>query len=421
MGLFRDSKQYTAISADIDELVGSREENPARLVDLIELIQSHPGNGASEAGRALRKKLKYGRPNEIGRALSVVELLVDNGGRKMTPVVTETGLGDAVANLASGSGAGSGSATITKHARSIVVRWSRNHPELAGYATQAGVKKSGERHSRHGSRNTDSDHEAEDGDLAGSSGLSGHNRNSSSMSSKRLSLARSKPRKPDGPWGADEDDDLDLDPGPGSRSPRSPQSPRNAQRSAFPRQRSRSRSPSPLPNLRSASLQTTVATAHSVATRLMNSLIITNEHPSKSQDTRTYYRQAKQLRQRVVQLVHDPTPEIQEYIEQLLNANQDLVAAIQAADAVVAGKRLTFQPKDNASLDQLLEVEPAAAAPQIKPTRRPPSVRRPSASSSDDASSFSDHAPPPTDSRRKSDPFGDDFAEEIGPKHTPMW
>lgn len=360
MGFFKDTRPYTAISADLDALTSPKsEEDPAKLLLVIELIQGNRVGGCNEAGRALRKKLKYGESGEQLRTLNLVSILVDNGGNSLHPMVTETGLGDQIVALARTSG----ESRQAKKAQQVLLKWSNNGGRLGNYFTSAGLKEVRPRKTRE---------------------------------SRSRSFY---------------EDDAGIPPTLPSRPSRTAR--------PTPVSNDRSRSPSPI-NLRGASLTTTVATAHSVATRLLNSIILAETNPSRSRESRGYYRQAKQIRHILIQLISDEDPEVQAYVAQLLQGNEELLNSIHSYERVLSGEEL-----DAERAEPLPEIRPLrpppSPAPPIIPVRSPPSI-------SDDASiSVSDESsvvePPSAKSAgdEDMDPFRDDNEETYAPKHTPIW
>lgn len=272
--MFKNDKPYTAVSSKIDHMTTNPGEatDPAALLELIELIQINTSSGTAEAGRSLRKHIKHGDSTEQMRAIVIAEAIVDNGGRKMVPMVRDTGLGEQMLMTAR-----SGGSKPRKYATRVVNSWAANFPEFSHY----GVK--GERSSR----------------LAGDS-----------------SKGRSRSQDP-GYEGRRYREHDDRDHTRGRSVPRTRREP----------SRSPSRSPSPL-NLRGQSLESTIALGHSTATHLVNSMITHDDQPTLSRETTGYYEQAKQIRRRVLRMITDDTPEVHRYLEQLLQVNEDLLEAI---------------------------------------------------------------------------------------------
>ncbi|KAI6249387.1 hypothetical protein HI914_02629 [Erysiphe necator] len=83
MSFFRSKKPYTSVTVKIDSL--TRHDRPESIndvsgvSDLIENITLQ-GTGPKEAGRAIRKKLKYGLPGTQLRALTILNELIEHGG-----------------------------------------------------------------------------------------------------------------------------------------------------------------------------------------------------------------------------------------------------------------------------------------------------------------------------------------------------
>lgn len=77
------SKPYTAVTVSVDRLTSEQFEDDdlSGLVDLIEIIRIQD-TGPTEAGRALRKKLKYGNVHRQLRALVILDGLIQNAGSR---------------------------------------------------------------------------------------------------------------------------------------------------------------------------------------------------------------------------------------------------------------------------------------------------------------------------------------------------
>lgn len=393
MGLFSERKTYSAISSETESLLAKGVENdPAKLLNLVELIRNSGSghSGGQEAGRVLRKRIKHGSPSEQMRALSLVEIIVENG-VKTEPFISLSGLGEQLMQVAA-SHAGhanveiSKSAKATRQCRVLLQAWSsRNDQNISRLFRNAGLVSKSEHWKDRSSFHPDDDLDDEVfGQAGGSHSRShsrSHQRNGSSISITGFRKSAMV-------------------------EPRFPQTSCSHLNESSP-----SRSPSPV-NLRGASLETTVATAHNIAARLANSLIAS---PDGSHEIDVYHQQAKQLRHRIIKLVHSPSAEVQEYLGQLLSANEELIASLQAYDVVIEGHGAMTSQEDH-------EIDGVYHAAPIKPVRPPPSPPRKKNSSSDlveTTAPFSDSLEHrPSDSF---DPFGDDNEQLERPKHTPMW
>ncbi|GMM49928.1 hypothetical protein DASB73_008860 [Starmerella bacillaris] len=140
-------------------------------------------------------------------------------------------------------------------------------------------------------------------------------------------------------------------------------------------------------NLRAESITSNIANAHNTSTRLVNAVIA----DATSKDALMYYRQAKQIRKVIVQLVNDPSDEVQEFIGQLLNANEELIAALQSYDAVIDNEDGLETQEDHE------RVTNKVSALEIKPLRAPPSPPKSAATYI-----------PDEDTNLEANPFGDD-------------
>ncbi|KAL2000469.1 hypothetical protein VTN02DRAFT_3038 [Thermoascus thermophilus] len=81
--MFRESKPYSAITVQIENLTSERYEvdDSSGIVDLIEVVRLQ-SSGPAEASRALRKKLKYGNVHRQLRALTILDFLIQNAGER---------------------------------------------------------------------------------------------------------------------------------------------------------------------------------------------------------------------------------------------------------------------------------------------------------------------------------------------------
>lgn len=336
MGLFKNEKPYTAISSKIDHMTTNPGEatDPAALLELIELIQINTGSGTAEAGRSLRKHIKHGDSTEQMRAIVIAEAIVDNGGRKMVPMVRDTGLGEQMLMTAR-----SGSSKPRKYAGRVVNSWAQNFPEFSHYGTKS------DRSSR------------QSGDY------SQRSRSQDPRESRRYR----------------EEDNREQTRG------------RSVPRTRREPSRSPSRSPSPL-NLRGQSLESTIALGHSTATHLVNSMITHDDQPAMSRETTGYYEQAKQIRRRVLRMITDDTAEVHRFLDQLLRVNEDLLEAIVGFEEA---EKNQIRPVRRAPVPAL---PPRRSVSPPSRTYTPPDRRAPSNISDEDFGDEEDDEDPFADS-----------------------
>ncbi|ABN66168.2 predicted protein [Scheffersomyces stipitis CBS 6054] len=137
-------KPYTSISVKINQLASNKNDDiddsiELYLSDLLELIKLQPNSGAVEAARAVRKKIKYGDTvQEQLRALSILELLVLNGGKNVGPTLArDDKLIDVLKGILSGNGkTGTGLSydkEIFDQVRALAIGWKSELAELDGY------------------------------------------------------------------------------------------------------------------------------------------------------------------------------------------------------------------------------------------------------------------------------------------------
>jgi hypothetical protein len=81
--MFAQKKPYSAVTVTIERLTHESydEDDLSGIPDLVEVIKLQP-TGASEAARAIRKKLKYGSVHRQIRALVLLDGLIQNAGAR---------------------------------------------------------------------------------------------------------------------------------------------------------------------------------------------------------------------------------------------------------------------------------------------------------------------------------------------------
>ncbi|WLF79591.1 hypothetical protein PVL30_003347 [Lodderomyces elongisporus] len=146
---------FTSITVKINQLVksngnddndfrdndGQREDNSLelQLSTLIDLIKVQHNSGATEAARAIRKKVKYGSSTqEQIRALNILELLLLNSGRKIGPILArDDKLLDVLKGILNGHGkTGTGlgyDVKVQKRVIAMAIGWKSEFENLDGY------------------------------------------------------------------------------------------------------------------------------------------------------------------------------------------------------------------------------------------------------------------------------------------------
>ncbi|KAK6205137.1 uncharacterized protein RJT21DRAFT_13212 [Scheffersomyces amazonensis] len=148
---------------DDDDIDDSPE---LQLSNLLELIKIQPSSGATEAARAIRKKIKYGESvEEQIRALNILELLILNSGRKIGPIIArDDKLIDVLKGILTGSGKTGLSLSYDKEVqqkvKELAIGWKTELEELEGYKYFAClwqfIPKSKSKHGRTSSRSISS-------------------------------------------------------------------------------------------------------------------------------------------------------------------------------------------------------------------------------------------------------------------------
>lgn len=164
MPLFNDHP-YTSITIKIDQL--SKPPNDEidtslelYVSDLVHLIKIQPSTGATEAARAIRKRIKYGDSNqEQIRALNILELLILNSGSKIGPVVArDDKLLDVLKSIINGSGKTGDGVEYAKdvqiRAQELAIGWKSELNGLDGYKYLASLYQNIPKRKHHRSRST---------------------------------------------------------------------------------------------------------------------------------------------------------------------------------------------------------------------------------------------------------------------------
>ncbi|CAI5759055.1 unnamed protein product [Candida verbasci] len=143
MPIFHDHS-YTSITIKINQL-SSQSNNELDdsielyLSDLIQLIKIQPGNGAIEAARAIRKKVKYGDSiKEQIRSLQILELLVLNTDKSIgSTIARDDKLLDVLKGIINGHGkTGSGTnydSKVQNRVISLALGWRNELQDMVEY------------------------------------------------------------------------------------------------------------------------------------------------------------------------------------------------------------------------------------------------------------------------------------------------
>ncbi|KAK9236992.1 hypothetical protein V1525DRAFT_405275 [Lipomyces kononenkoae] len=138
MGFLTDHP-YTAITVTIDQLVTDQfeEDDVAGIFDLIETIRLSP-TGPTEAARAIRKKLKYGSVHNQLRALTILDCLIENGGKRFQTQFADEPLLERMRILATDQ---TTDPDVKKKMSGLCVRWAAAYKDTAGMTQVAQLYK----------------------------------------------------------------------------------------------------------------------------------------------------------------------------------------------------------------------------------------------------------------------------------------
>ncbi|KAK9352416.1 hypothetical protein V1523DRAFT_414102 [Lipomyces doorenjongii] len=138
MGFLTDHP-YTAITVTIDQLVTDQfeEDDVAGIFDLIETIRLSP-SGPTEAARAIRKKLKYGSVHNQLRALTILDSLIENGGKRFQTQFADEPLLERMRILATDHLT---DPDVKKKISGLFVQWATAYKDTAGMTQVAQLYK----------------------------------------------------------------------------------------------------------------------------------------------------------------------------------------------------------------------------------------------------------------------------------------
>lgn len=146
-------KPVTSITVKINQLTTPHRNDEIDdlielyLLDLLHLINVQPNSGATEAARAIRKKIKYGESvNEQLRSLALLEMLVLNAGPSIGPVLaSDDKLLDVLRGVVNGSGktflGAAYDIDVQKKAQEMAIGWKLELNDMDGYKYMASLWK----------------------------------------------------------------------------------------------------------------------------------------------------------------------------------------------------------------------------------------------------------------------------------------
>ncbi|CAN6623467.1 LAS seventeen-binding protein 5 [Trichomonascus vanleenenianus] len=299
MGFLSDNKPHTAITETIERLTSERydEEDLSEIVDLMELITLRPAVGPTEAARALRKKLKYGNKHKQLRALTLLDVMVQNGNRDLEMLYNDDMLLERLRQCALESIT---DPVVKRKIQTLAVVWAQECKDKRGmerlatfYKHLPALKK---RSSNRG------------GDSEGSGSTSRARGNSFSSQSAPKSTQRRRSA---------------------TMSSVSKRSNGSGSRSRPERTSGSGGGPFNLERDRPKMLQT-IAEANTAATNLQNALQLVNQQTELSTENKQATRcfnQCKKLRRQILKYIQ--VVESEEYIGSLIHANEELVRGLK--------------------------------------------------------------------------------------------
>ncbi|KAK9472974.1 uncharacterized protein V1510DRAFT_415689 [Dipodascopsis tothii] len=303
MGFLTDHP-YTAITVSINNLVTEdfAEDELTGLVDLIETIRLSP-SGPTEAARAVRKKLKYGTIHNQLRALTILDGLIENGGKRFQASFADEPLLERMRILAADP---TTNADVKKKLQRLFVAWAI-YKDRQGMQGLAQLHRQLPQRKRAPQRNRFEDmaEDMDDDDHDRSHDRS-HDRHDDepSSSTRRRAVSREPERA------------ASREP---ERARRASSRPSKSKKIDLVKEKPR--------------ILQTLAEANSAATNLSNQLKLINreeELASDNEKATELFDKCRLLRRQVLRYIQQI--ESEEYIGTLLHANDELVAALQLYD-----------------------------------------------------------------------------------------
>ncbi|KAK9447421.1 uncharacterized protein V1518DRAFT_445682 [Limtongia smithiae] len=392
MGFLTDHP-YTAITVTIDRLVTDayEEDDVAGIYDLIETIRLS-STGPTEAARAIRKKLKYGSVHNQLRALTILDSLIVNGGKRFQASFADEPLLERMRILATDSFT---DPTVKKKMGTLFLKWANAYKDTSGMQQVAQLYKQLPQRKRAPPKKQrflemDDDMEDEDEHPAHGEGAAAEEE-------------RERPAMPTRPANRERDDTASS-----SSSGGAARSSSRRARTTEERERSVDRRGSMEGQARNSKhlrtnppptahrtvvranfdlekekplLLQTLAEAGTYATNLSNSLKLINREKELAPDNMKAtenFNKCRQLRRKILRYIQ--YIESEDFIGSLLHANDELVAALQLYDNM---SQPIDEDSDSEDYDSEADddVAPAATrhavhltAEQLAHKRKPPPV-----------------------------------------------
>ncbi|EPS36276.1 hypothetical protein H072_10228 [Dactylellina haptotyla CBS 200.50] len=137
--MFASKKPYTAVSVQVEHLTTEQyEENDlSGIPELIEAVRLQD-TGPQEAARAIRKKLKYGNIHRQTKALTLLDALVENAGKRFQRSFSDEPLLERLRIIASDSLT---DPDVKKKAQILFVQWHNAYKDTPGMSGVANLYK----------------------------------------------------------------------------------------------------------------------------------------------------------------------------------------------------------------------------------------------------------------------------------------
>ncbi|KAK9478675.1 hypothetical protein V1514DRAFT_280283 [Lipomyces japonicus] len=323
MGFLTDHP-YTAITVTIDRLVTDQfeEDDVAGIFDLTETIRLS-STGPTEAARALRKKLKYGSVHNQLRALTILDSLIENGGKRFQTSFADEPLLERLRIVATDPLVDS---DVRKKAQFLFRQWAANYKDVTGMNQVVRLYQELPRKKRappKPQRFEDPEEDLEDDDSPPPPKPQRPSNNVSGEGSSHSRDHDDRQRRYNNDRDEDEEDE-DAPKRPARRPTRSVEKKKTTSKS--------SAKPFDVAKEKPKLIQT-LAESGTAATNLQNALkLINREEKLATDDIRATecFNKCRQLRRLVLRYIQHI--ESEDYIGSLIHANEELVTALQLYD-----------------------------------------------------------------------------------------
>lgn len=413
MGLLSDNKPYTAVTANIERLVSEEypEDDVVEIIELVEIINIRP-TGPTEAARALRKKLKYGNTHNKLRALTILDALIQNGGKQMSGLYRDANLLERLRLTATETTVDD---RVKRKMKALFYGWSQDLKGVPGCEDLTRLynelpqrtrrAKPPPKYLHDSEEEEDRDHDHDHDSRVGSSSRRRRDdaEDAPVSSSRRI---HSRHGSTSSPFNRSRSNSLNDSPA--CKSKRKPA--QRLSKADLAKERPR--------------IQQVLAEANTAATNLNNALKLVNrelELATENEHATRCFKRCKVLRRQVLKYIHSIVSE--DYLGSLIHANEELVTSLQLYD--VMSQPDSDSEKEDWKVDRRMRKltlsdegetesegsEQEQSPPAAVPKRRPPPPISPKPA----------HLRGHVKESDEENPFADSHVDESVPEMKPKW